>query len=227
MKRNQKYIRDRITVKGSEIITQEKCIIEFPDWYLDKNLAIFGETSKVYGVFAIIMGDNYTTSIIPTLLDIRPIMIKKIKREDGDYTQLFFNKGDTIVQNTKVVMKDVLGYSLFESFYMYAKVPWFINYEDGVRILDNMPKYGGSGVGVNNIANELMISFLTRLKTNKNQFHRLHLDKEYTFIDLMDVFYGVKTVTNKIAGNYFKDSLTSALVQDEKQTSKLEQHAWE
>lgn len=226
MKRDEKYIRDRIQVKGKQILTQEKCVIEFPHWYLDKNLAIFGEVSKVYGVFAIIMGDKYTVSTIPTLLDIRPIMTKQVKKDDGDYIQLFFNKGDVLVQNTTVVMKDVLGYNLFETFYMYAKVPWFIGYEDGVKILDNMPKYGGSGVGRNNIANEVIISFLTRVKEDKNKFHRQDLNKELTYIDLMDVFYGVKTVTNKIAGNYFKDSLTSALVQDEKQTSKLEEQAW-
>lgn len=226
MKRNSAYIRERIAKKGSQVITQERCIIEFPDWYLTKELSVFGAVSAVYGVFAIIMGDNYTTSTIPTLIETKPIMINKIKRDDEVYVQLHYNKGDVLIENEKLLQKDVMGYTLFESFYMYAKVPWFVNYEDGVKILDNMPRYSGSGVGRNPIANEVLISFLTRLKEDKSRFHRQHPDKPYAFIDLMDVFYGVSTVTNKIAGNYFKPSLVSAIVKKDKQTSKLEQHAW-
>lgn len=226
MKRDAKFIQSKIVVKDSTIYTSEKCCIEFPKWYMDKSLANFGTTTKIYGIFAIIIGDKYSVSIIPTQIVTKYVIFKEVDRDGEPYIQLWYNKGDAIVENTTLLQKDILCYNWFETLHMYAKVPWFLEYEDVVKIMNNTPMYSGSGVGVNPLANEIMVSFLTRYTKDKHEFHRHHLNDPYTYIDLMDVYYGVSTVTNKIAGNYFNDALTSALVQKDKTTTKLEQHAW-
>jgi hypothetical protein len=77
-------------------------------------------------------------------------------------------------------------------------------------------------LGDNWIANELVVSFITRYKENKAIFHRQKVDEEYDFVDLNNVYYSAISTLNKLAGNYFSESLVSALVQKEKEPTKLE-----
>ncbi len=172
-----------------------------------------------------IIDDKYSVSVIPTLCTSRPIMIKEIEREGVDYVQFIFGKDDPILENTKVVKKDVLSYNFLETYYMQGRVPWFIDYEDLVRIMDNMYEYAKSGMGDNFIANELITSFITRSSKDKKIFHRQDLKNDHVYVDLMNVYYSTLGSLTKIAGNYMTEAVTSAIVQQSKHTTKLEQLA--
>ena len=222
MKRDKDFIASKIYVKDEKIYCKEKCIIEFPKWYEDKELATIQDTVYFYGIFAIIIEDKYSVSLIPTLCQTTPIMIKEINRDDTTYYQFLYGKDDCIINNTKVVKNELLSYNFFEAFYMYARIPWFIEYEDLVRIMDNLPIYANSNVGGNFISNELVTSFITRVKDDKRKFFRQDNKRKYEYVDLMNVYYSALSTVNKIAGNYFMESLTSAIVQKETKTTKLE-----
>jgi len=222
MKRDKDFISSKLYIKDGKIYCKEKCIIEFPKWYEDKELATIQDVVYFYGVFSIIIGDKYSVSVIPTLCQTTPIMIKEIERDGVVYNQFVYGKDDCIISNTKVVKNELLSYNFFETFYMYARVPWFIEYEDLVRIMDNLPIYANSNVGGNFISNELTTSFITRVKDDKKKFFRQDSGKKFEYVDLMNVYYSALSTVNKIAGNYFMESMTSAIVQKEPKTTKLE-----
>jgi hypothetical protein len=221
LKRDPKYIQDNLVIKDGKVYCKEKCTIEFPKLYLKKELADLQEISYVYGIFAIIMGDKYSVSIIPSLCSLSPIMINEIEREDVEYLQFMFGKGDCIINDIKVVKQSLLAYNFFETFYIYAKVPWFMDYEDLVKVMDNLVPYAGSNVGGNWIANELTTSFITRSRSDKKKYYRqVGGDKEY--VDLMNVRYSVNSNVLKLGGNFLSDSIVSAIVQPESQSTRLE-----
>lgn len=222
MKRNSEFVASKLYTKDGKIYCKEKCIIEFPKWYQDKDLASIQEVAYIYGIFSIIIGDQYSVSVIPTLIATVPIMVNEVERNGVTYIQFLYGKDDPIIDNTKAVKHDILSYNFFETFYMYARIPWYIEYEDLLRIMDNLPKYAKSNVGDNFISNELTTSFITRNKDNKQEFFRQGNGKGYEYVDLMNVYYSALSTTNKIAGNYFQESLVSAIVQKEKQPTKLE-----
>ncbi len=221
MKRDAEFIKSQLYVKNGKIYTKSKTIIEFPKWMQDKKLADLKETSYVYGIFTIIIGEKYSVSTIPTLCSTIPVMTQEVEKQGETYVQLVYGKDDCLFDNVKVVKEELLSYNFFEAFFMYAKIPWYIEYVDLLRIMDNLPKYAKSRVGENHLSNELLVGFITRLKKDKTQFYRQG-SGEYEYVDLMSPYYSMTSTTAKISGGYFQQGLTSAIVQKEKSPTKLE-----
>ncbi len=227
LKRNAKSISSKITISKDGVTCSDRCTIEFPKWYQDKGLATIEKEVTLYGIFAIIVGDEYSVSFMPTLCSSKPISISEIEREDGEtYTQLHFAKGDKILEGNSLVKQGRLAVALMENFYMAAKMPWFIEYEDCVRILDNAPIYSGTGMGSAPVASELLSSFIARSSKDKKVYYRqVNATGEIAWVDLLNPYYSIRNNVNKIAGGYLSDNLVSAIVEDSKSSTKLERLA--
>lgn len=223
MKRDKDFIQKNTYVKDGKIYCKQKTIIEFPKWYEDKGLAAIQEVTNIYGIFAIIIGDSYSVSLIPTLINTTPIMVNQVTKEGIDYYQFVYGKDDVLINNVRVVKKELLSYNFFETFYMYARAPWYVEYEDLVRIMDNLPKYAKSNIGDNYISNELVTSFITRNLANRRLYYRQVQKGEYEYVDLMSPYFSATSVVNKIGGNQFQDALISAINQKETKITKLEE----
>lgn len=225
LKRDPKYIQSLITTKGEKIYCKEKCIIEYPAWYENKGMGGSGEEVSLYGIFTIIVGDKYSVSLIPTLMTSSPIDVSEIERDGVVYKQLKFGNGDPIINNKRVVKYVLKTYDFFETFFMRAKIPWFIEYEDLVSCMDNLVKYAGSDVGKSFVANELITSFVSRSARDKGVYYRqVDGTGEISYVDLMNVYHSVTSTVGKLAGNYLQDSIVSALVQKNEGETKLEKH---
>ena len=225
LKRDPKYIKSLVEFKDGKIYCKEKCIIEYPAWYEDKDLGESREQVSVYGIFAIIVGDKYSVSVIPTLCTSNPVMVTEIDREGVIYKQLMFGKGDCIISNTTVANYSLKSYNFFEAFFMRAKIPWYVEYEDLAKSMDNLVKYAASEVGGSLVANELITSHITRSLKDKNVYYRqIGGTGESAYVDLMNVYYSAIGTVNKLGGNYFSNSLVSALVQENTGETKLERH---
>lgn len=222
MKRDKDFIQSQIYIKDGKIYTKEKTIIEFPKWYENKELLDIQDVTYLYGVFAIIIGDKYSVSVIPTLINTTPIIIREVERENGTYIQFVYGKDDVLIDNTTIAKKDLLSYNIFENLFIYAKAPWFIEYEDLIKILDNIYPYSNSNLGNNFVATELVTSFIARTKKDKTVFLRQDPNAQADYVDLTNVYFSALSTLNKVAGNYFTEGLTSALVQKEKEPTKLE-----
>lgn len=224
-KRDPEYVSSKIFKKDDKIFCSENCIIEYPAWYEEKGLGTSQDVVSYYGIVAIILGERYAVSVIPTLCNSSPVAIGEVEREGVVYKQLMFGKGDCIINSSKVVKVDILSYNFFETFYMRARVPWYVGYEDLVKVMDRMSKYSGSGLGGDPIASEVTTSFITRRVDDKLKFYRETGGKgEYVYVDLMNVYYSAFGAVNSIVGNYLKDGIVSSLVQRSKTDTKLEKH---
>ena len=223
MKKDTKKIDSVLYEKGGKFYCKEKCIIEFPKWYMDKDMCHMEENTTFYGVAAIVVGDSYSVMTIPTMCSSDPIDIKEVEKDGEDYLQLHFGKDDPIL-SAGVISDPLRAYNFIETFFLRAKVPWYIDYLTLYRCLINLLKYGGSDVGKSSIANELITSFIARSALDPNIFYRQVGSKgDMVWVDLMNVYYSVRSTATKLAGGYFKPALTSALVQKNTQSSKLEE----
>lgn len=220
--RDPEYIKSVLYTKDNKIYCKEKAIIEFPKWYSDKELWTIGEYNYIYGVFCIIVGDKYSVSCIPTLVQVNPVVVSEIEREGVTYVRFMFGENKSIVDNTIAVKQELLSYNMFSNFFLNANVPWYVEYKDMIKVMDNLPEYAKSNLGSDWVANELVVSFVARYKEDKKVFHRQNINSEYTYVDLNNVYYSAMSTLNKLAGNYYTESLVSALVQKEKEPTKLE-----
>lgn len=225
LKRNKEYIQKNLYEKNNKIYTKVKTIVEIPKIFEDKNMLVIDKKVSYYGVCAIIMDDYYSVSCIPTLITCNPLTITEVEKEDSSYIQLIFAEDSEFIDNKSIIRHKLLSYNLFDLFFSQGKLPWYVEYEDVLKILDNLPLYAESNLGDNFISNEILTSFITRLKENPAVFLRQTniTDREkYTYVDLEDPYYSMNSTVNKIGGSYFNEGLVSALVEKEKSPTKLE-----
>ena len=76
---------------------------------------------------------------------------------------------------------------------------------------------------------EFIASMISRSKEDRTKYIRLFADsyddvklEKVDFVPLKSVFYSVSSTLNKIAGSYFTDGVTSALVQKSEKAEKIE-----
>ena len=225
--RDPDYINSLMSIEkreGGAVSLSKKAIIEFPSWYEDKGLLEIGDRMNLYGVFAIIVDGKYAVSVIPTWLVTSPVMVKTVERDGEEYTQFIYGPGDSLIESTRAVKKDLLSYTFFEAHVVRAKMPWYLGYEDLVRVFDRLEPYAKSKLGNSYVASELVCSFIARQPSDKRKFYRQLPKGKPEYVDLMNVYYAATTTLTKIGGNQFMAGLTAALVQKEKKPSKLEKH---
>jgi hypothetical protein len=220
--RDKKFIENNLYIKNNQVYSKKTTIIEFPKWYGDKEFLDIQDVTYLYGIFAIIIDGKYSVSVIPTLISTVPIQVNEVKRDEEVYIQLTYGENNPIIDNIEVVKNEILSYTFFERFCLYAKIPWFIEYEDIIRIFDNLNKYAKSNLGEDYLATELVTSFIARTKKDKTVFYRQKPSEEIDFIDLINPFYSAISTVSKISGSYFSSGLVSALTQKEEKPNKLE-----
>lgn len=224
LKRDPDAIKKLLTNKDNAYYTSKALTIEFPEWYTTKGLYRNEDTHYLYGIFAIVVGDVYSVSLIPTIVTTLPVAVNEVERDGVMYIQLRYAAGSKVLESNKAIMQSFLAYDFFDGFFMQAKVPWFIEYKDLATLMDNTVSYGGTNLGESQINNELLCSFIARTPKDKRVFFRVNPTGKVSFVDLMDVRYSSLSTVNKIAGNYFNESLVSALIQKETTPTTLEQH---
>lgn len=220
--RDPDFIKSNLYTENNKLYTKEKTIIEFPKWYEDKNLLSYENKTSLYAIFALIIGDKYSVSTIPTTIYTNPVTIEEVKRGDTEYYRFVYGKGNILIEDLNVIKKELLSFNMFESFFIQARVPWFIEYEDLIKLLDNLEPYAKSALGSSYIATELVCSFISRSKEDKLVFFRQYQKSHPEYVDLLNVYYSALSTTGKIAGNYFTQALVSSIVQKQQEVTKLE-----
>ena len=158
-----------------------------------------------------------------------PLNVKEYKVGETEYIQLLYGKDTCIIENSEVVRKDVLSYNIFDEYMMAGRIPWFIEYEDVCTIMDNFVEFADSNAGKNLFANELIAAFVTRIKSDPSIYYRTAVTSKdrsqatkYMFNGIDDVFYSAPNTLSKMAGNYYRNGVVSALIQPEKSIGDVE-----
>jgi hypothetical protein len=227
--RDPRYVLSKLIKKDNKVFTTVPAHIEIPKRFINRDLLEMKDQTYVVGVFALCMGDKYSVSLIPSMFRTVPLNIMEYKIGDVEYIKLLYAKDTCVIENTEVVRKDTLSYSIFDELLMAGKIPWYVEYEDVCKLLDGMVKYADSKVGINLFANEIIAAFVARTKDNMAVYYRTKaVSKDhdqrvkYDYNGIDDVFYSANNTFSKMAGNYYRNGVISALVQPEKTIGDIE-----
>jgi len=226
LKRNPDIIKKCFKKINSTIICTKDISIVFPERYINKNLANIGSVVKVVSIYAILDGEgNYAIVNKPIFIDLTPTNIKTVEIDGVNYKELIFEKYSTFTTNTNLVMLDKFMFDLFDMFFIQGKVPWYLNYEDVSKIFIESKKYANNNVGENILAFEILTSIIARDKNDKTKYFRKVENKKSkpVFIGLQNIWYTFDNTISKLVGAYFDKGITSALVNKEEKTTKLEE----
>lgn len=232
-----KYVRNKDAVKAimgktasGQIVAKAPCVIHSPTRFADVGLANIGAENYIYGCFPVITNDNkYSVCNINALVEIDPFKITQTIIEGIDYNVFHFRPGDKIIKTTSIVQRDTLMFDVFNELFFKGKIPWYVGYEDLGKLFDTAKYYADSRVGDIYEVVELLASIVTRVKGDRKTMVRntvtsksqVEIDK-IDYVPLQSIFYSVNTTLNKLAGAYFNDGVTSALVDQSSRVGKIE-----
>jgi hypothetical protein len=231
MKRNAKaIIANLYESKDHKLYTRKDCIIQFPKRFIDRGMGEIGAENHIFGIYAIIMGDEYAVSAVPSMIKTAPHQISQIDIGEVPYYNFHYAAGSAIMENTHLVKKETLVYSVMEEFFLKGNVPWYINYEDLGKIFDKAKYYTGSNVAQNYAILESLAAYVSRSAKKRSVQYRHVIKKREDLITPPEyigiygnVFYAAPGTVGKLAGSYFQDGVVSALTQPNTQSSHVEQ----
>lgn len=224
LKRNPEAIKKCFKVVGDTTIVTKNIKVIYPDRYNTIGLAILGSTVRLISIYAILDEDgNYAIANNPIFVELTPSNVSEVSVGNSINKVLHFEESSTFTENNSLVIDDRFLYDIFNDFYINGNIPWFMNYEDVISVLANTSKFAGSSLGDNPLSMEIISAVLARDAKDKTKFYRqTEMTKDPIFVGLMNIYFTFDNTVGKIAGSYMSQGITSAIVNKEKETTKIE-----
>ncbi len=213
-----------------QVITRVACKVQVPVRFTEVGLGEIGINTFTYGLFPIILETGqYALMNVTALVQLDPYKLTAVTIDDIEYHEFHFQANQVLIKSMDVVKRDTLMYNVFDEFIFKGNIPWYVEYDDLGKLFDTAKKYGGSNVGTNLEVIEFIAAMVARSKDDRtkhirsvcNSYNDAALDK-VSYVPLNSVYYSVNNTLNKIAGSYFSEGVTSALVNQSKEQSKVE-----
>lgn len=211
------------------VIAKKKLSITFPVRFRDIKLAVIGEHSFVYGLFAIIVDNHFALMNISTYVELGKAAVTIEKVNDVEYYVYTYEPGDIVIRTKDVVARSALIFSAIDEFYFKGKVPWYVGYEDMSKVFNTAMEYAGTKAKIIPSVMEFLASYVARAKKDRTKFIRevAKTREDYAleniaWVPLRSVFWSAPGTVNKLAGAYFADGVVSALVNPSDRVESVE-----
>jgi len=213
------------------LVTTKGCKIYIPVRYASRGLASIGIETHIVGIYGIVVEDQYyAVCSVNAMQRIEPSSSVKIVLDDEEYYEFTFDPGSTVISSLQLVKTDTLVFKIYDEIISKGRVPWYLGYEDLGRLFDTAPYHAGAKIGQNHEVMELLISMIARDPKDRRIYYRQSVKsledvqkRPPAFIPLRSTIYGATNTTSKLAGSYFKDGLTSALVSPADRVEPIEE----
>ena len=233
-KRDPQAVSKSLKITKDQTIATDEVRILFPERFISKGLCSLDKLTNLISYYCIVdKNNNYAITNDPVFQTLQPdkislVNIKNIGTTDSSYIMLRFFKDSTIIVSNHLVQDAGIMFNILDEFYNNGKIPWYMNYEDAANVFLNSKLYAGSGVGNDPIGFEILASIVSKDKTGLKPYKdilttRYDIFKErVTYTKLVNI-QGFTDTASKLVGNYFKDGLASAIVEDETSSSDISQ----
>lgn len=220
------FVKDEKTVLKTlvqqddrSVITKTGCKIFIPKRFIEREVAAIGSENYTLGIFPIVTSDNkYLLINAISYIYLNPSEFSTAFIDEDEYIEFSFAPNTVVIKSLDLVQKDTLVYDVFNDFISNGNIPWYINYDDAGTILDTATTLAGTSIGANPEPIEILIAAISRNKQKKMEYFRQLVKTPEdikkispAYVPLKSVTYSVTNTTNKLAGAYFDEGITSAL----------------
>lgn len=233
-----KLIRDPDRVNATfkelpdkRLITLKGCKIYVPTRWEERGLAEVGIDTYICGICAIVVDDlYYVVSLVNANWRIEPTSTLKIDIDGDEYYEFTFEPGSTVIATTMLVRIDTLVYKIFDEILSKGRVPFYLGYKELGKLFDTAKTHAGANIGLEHEVTELLVSMVARDPKDRHRYYRQTVKTAEDLKKVLPVIIGLRVVpyaatntTNRIAGSYFDDGLTSALVEPTDRVERIEE----
>lgn len=225
-----RVLPDLITRSDDSVVTKSGCKIYFPVRFAERFLADLGMENICVGMFPIVVGNYYTLINVNAYLSLNPSLTTKTPIDGVDYYCLTFEPGSIVIKTLELVQNSDIIFRLYDELYSKGKIPWYVGYEDLGSLFDTAKKFAGANVGENAEVVQLLASIVSRDPENRVVYYRQTVNtqadvrnKHPAYVPLRSVYYSATNTVSKLAGSYFADGVTSALINPSDRVEQIEE----
>jgi hypothetical protein len=235
---HRKYIRDPGKVQANlreledgRLVTIKGCKIVIPARFTERNLAFVGIETKIVGIYAMIIEDQYySVSIACAMMDLTPSSTTKVIYDGDEYYEFTFDPGATVVPTLLLVKTDTLTYSIYDELLAKGRSPWYLGEKERCHLFDTAVYHAGANIGQQHEVTELIVSLTSRDAEDRTVYFRHTLNspedlktKEPVAIPLNSVTFAPANTLSKLTGGHAaNDGLLSALATPTERVERIE-----
>jgi predicted lactoylglutathione lyase len=217
LKRDCEYVHKALSEVGDSLVALKPLKIYLPEIYQASGLLYLTDTTQMFATFGIVVDDKYSVSIAAAMCNTEPDNITIITIGNEKYYEFSYEKGSKVMTSVNLVQSNTILIKIYKTFFTSANVPWYFNYDvDYAMVFDTAELHAKSSLRINNAMIEFLVSIIARDSSNKTKFFRYKANvtklMKPIYIPLSAITLQATNTFAKLAGGYFNDGLTSALV---------------
>ena len=227
-KKNNSILKKLLKETKTSILADDTFKVYYPERYSDVNLSHIGSEVTVLGCLIVVdEKNNYALINRSSMFTMEPSTIDTVTIDDVAYICLSFHKGNVFMLDRNVIMDEGLPFMVFNDFVIKGNVPWYLKYEDLLKIFSTSSIYAGYKLMNNALPVECLVSIMGRDTKDVTKYIRqvatTKKDMENVrFISLSNVYEGFTNTVSKLTGSYLRKGMTSAMVNPEKKATDIE-----
>lgn len=231
LKRDPDKCNANVVVRGDEMVTKVPCKILVPARYIEQGLGVLEPEVYVIAIMLVVMEDSYYTVVnAPAMMRLTPTDINHVTIGDVEYVELIFPKGAVVCPQLNLVMRNEMVYYVYNELTSKGNYGFWFEEDDMAMPFENAEEFCGVKVGSNHAIMQMVCSSCTRLEGDKSiQFRhavKTPADEQklkFTIIPLRSIIWGPTNTFARAIGPYFKEGLTTALVNPSTKSETIEE----
>lgn len=230
LKRNPSYIHKGLKkLPNGQAIALKPCQIYIPSRFIDVKLASIAEDVEMVAIYGIVMDGYYGVSLTNALIKSRPSSTKVEKVDDVEYLVFYYEKGDVVFTDNRVVTMDTLVYYIWSEMVDKGKVPWFVDEQDRTLLLMTAKSHANVSMGASYSLIEMIMATCTRDSVDRTLQWRYVLNKKGgvgkatpVAIGLRNIQFTAETDLARLSGSYPEIGLMSSITRPASSPEGLE-----
>lgn len=209
------------------VVANKPLKICFPKRFEENNFAVVADEVSSVGMVGIIVGEYYASLSLLLRLDFTPGEIEEMIMAGERYVVMSFEPGETVIRRLQAATETMMAYYYYMEFTKFANLPWYLDFETVLSVLDEAKYFTGKAVSDSNQAIRVIYSLVCREPGNPEIAFRYSpaIDMPNSVPLIIGVNNPGQLLTGVFArysGGYIGENTSAALLEDDSPMSDVE-----
>lgn len=215
------------TLPDESVIANKTISLCFPKRFEEAGLAEVYESIRCIGMVGVISGDSFASIASLGQFEFTPGDVVENRIEGETYVWMTFEKGEQVIRSLHIPVDALLTYDYMNEFTKYGRIPWYLDYEHVLSVIDESAYVTGSRTGDTAQAVRVLYSITCRDPTNPDVAFRYGKGLEDPTVKPLVI--GMNNPSQlltgtfaRFSGGYLADNTIAGLQEDASEMTAIE-----
>lgn len=215
------------TLADGSVIANKPLKICFPKRFEENGFAVVGEDVSCVAMVGLIVDDCYASIAALTRFNFEPVDIEETVINGDRYVVMGFEAGEKVIDRLQAAVENMMGYQYYMEFCKYCNIPWYLDFEVILSVLDEAGFYTGKAISEANQTLRVLYSMTCREPGNTDVAFRYspllsNLNVQPEVIGVNNPGQLLTGVFSRFSGGYIGENTSAALLEGDTQISEIE-----